>query len=80
MDRKTGIDYNKQNTTIRDLFHVYLKRYEFHFLRLHINKKNFFFAFSCITDVSLVLPNRQDGNFKHGHNTVALNTSPSPCN
>ena len=24
----------------RDLFHVYLNRYVFHFLRLHINKTN----------------------------------------
>ena len=37
------------------------------------------FAFSCITDMSLVLPNRQDGNVKrYSHNTAALNTSPSP--
>ena len=28
--------------TIRDLFHVYLNRFEFHFLWLHINKTNKF--------------------------------------
>ena len=30
---------------IRDLFHVYLNRFEFHFLRLHINKTNKFCFF-----------------------------------
>ena len=47
--------------TIRDMFHVYLNRFEFHFLRLHIIKQTNF-AFLCITDVSLVVPNRLDGN------------------
>ena len=28
---------------IRDMFHVYLNRFEFHFLRLHINKTKFYF-------------------------------------
>ena len=28
--------------TIQDLFHVYLNKCEFHFLRLHVNKKNNF--------------------------------------
>ena len=28
--------------SIRDMFHVYLDRFEFHFLRLHINKTNEF--------------------------------------
>ena len=28
------------DTYIRDLFHVYLNKFEFHFLRLHINKTN----------------------------------------
>ena len=41
---------------IHDLFHVYLNRFEFHFLRLHIIKTKF--PFSCITNVSLILPNR----------------------
>ena len=63
---------------VRDLFHVYLNRFEFHCLRLHINKTNKIFAFSCITDVSLVLPNRQDANLKLSHNTAALNTSTPP--
>ena len=63
---------------IRDMLHVYLNRFEFHFLRLHINKTNF--AFSCITEVSLILPNRQNGNLKLSHNTVALNTFPPPFN
>ena len=27
---------------VGDLFHVYLNRFEFHFLRLHINKTNNF--------------------------------------
>ena len=31
-----------ENDFIRDLFHVYLNRCEFHFLRLHINKTNLF--------------------------------------
>ena len=61
---------------LQDLFYVYLNRFDFHFLQLHfIKAKQTNFAFSCTTDVSLVLPNRQDGNLKH--NTVALNTSPS---
>ena len=30
---------------VRDLFHVYLNRFEFHFLRLHINKTNKFCFF-----------------------------------
>ena len=30
---------------IRDMFHVYLNRFEFHFLRLHINKINNFYFF-----------------------------------
>ena len=34
------------------------------------------YKFSCITDVSLVLQNRQDANLKHNHNTAAQNTSP----
>ena len=28
--------------TIRDMFHVYLNGFEFHFLRLHMNKTNSF--------------------------------------
>ena len=36
------------------------------------------FAFSFIKDVSLVLPNRENGNLNHSHNTAALNTSPPP--
>ena len=66
------------NINARDLFHVYLNRFEFHFLRLHINETNIFF--SCIQGVSMVLPNRQDDNLKHSHNTVTLTTSPSPFN
>ena len=49
-----------ENCIVRDMFHVYLIRFEFHFLRLHINKLTNF-AFPFITGVSLVLPNRQDG-------------------
>ena len=30
---------------VRDLFHVYLNKFEFHFLRLHINKANKFWFF-----------------------------------
>ena len=30
---------------IRDMFHVYFIRFEFHFLRLHINKTNKFVFF-----------------------------------
>ena len=60
----------------RDLFHVYLNRFEFRFLRLHIKQANF--SFSSITDMSRVLPNKQDGNLKHSHSTAALNTSPPP--
>ena len=30
---------------VRDLFHVYLNRFDFHFLRLHMNKTNTFFFF-----------------------------------
>ena len=58
---------------IRYLFHVYLNRFEFPFLWLHINETHF--AFSCIKDMSMILRNRQDDNLKHGHNTVILNTS-----
>ena len=46
---------------IRDLIYVYLNRYEFQFSRFHINKQTNV-AFSCVTDVSLVLLNRQYGN------------------
>ena len=45
-----------------------LNRFEFHLFGLHIIKTSKF-CFSCITDVSLVLPNSQDDNLKHSHNT-----------
>ena len=32
--------YKLEFLKIRDLFHVYLNKFEFHFLRLHINKTN----------------------------------------
>ena len=32
---------NNEHSSIRDLFHVYLTRFEFHFLRLHIIKTKF---------------------------------------
>ena len=60
----------------RDLFQVYLNICIFHFVQLHINKKKAF-AFSYITDMFPVLPNRQDGNEKHEHYTTVLNTSPT---
>ena len=58
------------------MFHVYLNRFEFHFLQLHLIQTNF--AFSYMADVSLVLPTRQDDNLKHSNNTVVLDTSPPP--
>ena len=33
------------NDDIRDLFHAYFNRFEFHFLRLHINETNKFCFF-----------------------------------
>ena len=32
-------------TNIRDMFHVYLNKFEFRFLRLHVNKTNKFCFF-----------------------------------
>ena len=53
--------YYLSTAGIRDVFHVYLNRFEFLVLRLHIIKTNKF-CFPCITDVYLVLPNRPDDN------------------
>ena len=34
--------HNKMNSKLRDLFHVYLNKCDFHFSRLHVNKINNF--------------------------------------
>ena len=60
---------------IRDPFHVYLNKFEFHFLRVYINKTNIFCFFIQKGRV-LVLPGRHDGNLKHSHNSTALNAYP----
>ena len=63
---------------IRDMFHVYLNRFEFHFLRLHIIKTNKFCFFMHNGRIpGIANTNRQDGNLKHSHYTVALNTCTS---
>ena len=58
---------------IRDLFHVYLSIFEFHFLRLHINESNKFCFFMFYGRVP-GMPNRQYVNLKHSNNTVPLYT------
>ena len=62
---------------IRDMFHVYLNRSEFDFLWLHIIKTHKF-GFVIHNERVPVKSNRKNGNLKHIHNTVALNTSPPP--
>ena len=70
------IPYDSENIlSIRDLFHIYLNKFEFHLLRLHINKTNKF-AFSQITEVSLVRPKSQNSNLKNNLNMAARNTHP----
>ena len=57
---------------LRDLFHVYLNKFEFHFLQLH--KTKFTLAFSYLMDVSLLWPNRHNGYLKPKDNFSALKT------
>ena len=46
---------SSSNFHIRDMFHVYLNKFEFHFLRLHINKTNtfcFFMHNGCVPGIA----------------------------
>ena len=69
--------FNDNIQQMQDLFHVYLNRFEFHFLQLHINKTNQLCFLKSKGHV-LLWPNRQNGYLKHKHNRAAKNTHPPP--
>ena len=60
-----GITVVVHGLYVRDVFHVYLNKFEFHFLRVHINKTNKFCFFMHNGRAFGIAPSRQDGNSKH---------------